>query len=88
MIKNYIYLALSSLLIVALFPPLAGADFDHAKFDQALKTYVNDEGLVDYNGIAKDKAFASYIQSLQSADVASSMWPGRRTARRSARCTA
>ena len=38
---------------------------------QALDTYVNDKGLVDYNGIAGDRAFKAYVQSLQSADLES-----------------
>ena len=43
------------------------ADFDHSKFDQILKTYVNSEGRVDYNGIAVDDAFHEYITSLENA---------------------
>ena len=34
------------------------ADFDHSKFDQILKTYVDPEGRVDYNGIAADNTFS------------------------------
>jgi hypothetical protein len=56
-------------MIVTFFSTFAAADFDHAKFDQALKTYVNDKGLVDYNGIARDQAFKAYVQALQSADL-------------------
>jgi hypothetical protein len=44
----------------------AGA-FNHSKFDLILKRYVNDEGLVDYNGIAKDPRFGEYMESLKSA---------------------
>ena len=43
------------------------ADFDHSKFDQILKTYVDPEGRVDYNGIAVDDAFHEYITSLENA---------------------
>ncbi len=43
------------------------ADFDHSKFDQILKTYVDTEGRVDYNGIAADKTFREYMRSLQNA---------------------
>ena len=43
------------------------ADFDHSKFDQILKSYVDPEGRVDYNGIAVDDAFHEYITSLENA---------------------
>ncbi|MDX2455388.1 DUF547 domain-containing protein [Desulfosarcina sp.] len=69
MIKNIIYLAVTSLIIIAFFPSVAAADFDHSIFDRALKTYVNDKGLVDYNGIAGDQAFKAYVQSLQFAKL-------------------
>ena len=45
----------------------AAATFDHSIVDQILKSYVNDKGLVDYNGIAKDTALNSYIESLEQA---------------------
>jgi hypothetical protein len=43
------------------------ADFDHSKFDHILKTYVDSEGRVDYNGIAEDDAFGEYMKSLENA---------------------
>ena len=43
------------------------ADFDHSKFDQILKTYVDSEGRVDYNGIAGDNMFREYMDSLENA---------------------
>jgi hypothetical protein len=48
---------------------VSAAPFDHSKFDQVLKKYVDDQGLVDYNSIAKDKGFSEYMQSLQTAEV-------------------
>lgn len=48
---------------------VSASDFDHSKFDQILKEYVDDKGLVDYNGIAKDTRFTEYMQSLQTARV-------------------
>jgi hypothetical protein len=45
----------------------AAASFDHSTFDQILKKYVNDKGLVDYNGVAGDPAFKTYMDSLESA---------------------
>ena len=50
-------------------PGVSAATFDHSKFDQALKKYVDDKGLVDYNSIAKDSGFSEYVQSLQTARV-------------------
>ena len=48
--------------------PAASAEtFDHSQFDQILKAYVDDQGLVDYNRIAADLRFKSYMQQLKSA---------------------
>ena len=48
--------------------PEAKADgFDHSKFDRILKEYVDEKGLVDYNGIAKDGRFPEYMQTLENA---------------------
>jgi Protein of unknown function, DUF547 len=47
----------------------AAATFDHSKFDRILKVYVDDQGRVDYNGIAKDPMFQEYMQSLKTVDV-------------------
>ena len=69
MSNNYICLAFSLLIITAFSPSVAAADVDHSGFDQALKTYVDDKGLVAYTGIAEDRAFKVYVQSLQSADL-------------------
>lgn len=52
-----------------LIPGVSAGTFDHSKFDQALKKYVDDKGLVDYNSIAKDSGFSEYVQSLQDARV-------------------
>ena len=43
------------------------ADFDHTKFDQVLKTYVDSLGRVDYIGIAANAAFREYMTSLENA---------------------
>jgi hypothetical protein len=48
---------------------VSAATFDHSKFDRALKKYVDDKGLVDYNSIAKDRSFSEYMQSLETAKV-------------------
>lgn len=54
--------------------------FDHSEWDEVLKAYVvsgctindvEDVNTVDYDGIAADSRFASYLQSLAGADVKS-----------------
>jgi hypothetical protein len=45
------------------------ADFDHSKFDRILKTYVDTQGRVDYNGITGDDIFHEYVVSLENADT-------------------
>ena len=55
--------------ILWLVPGVFANDFDHSKFDQVLKRYVDDQGLVDYNGIAGDHNFSEYMQSLETAKV-------------------
>ena len=56
-------------ILLWMIPGVSAATFDHSKFDQVLKKYVDDKGLVDYNSIAKDKGFSEYMQSLQTARV-------------------
>jgi hypothetical protein len=48
---------------------VASAPFDHSKFDQVLKQYVDEKGLVNYNGIAQDRRFSEYMKSLESVEV-------------------
>jgi hypothetical protein len=64
MIKRIIFLF--SVLILSSTPPETLADtFDHFKFDQILKQYVDNKGLVDYKGIAKEPRFQEYMESLK-----------------------
>ena len=50
--------------------PLASATaFDYSKFDQVLKAYGDDQGLVDYNAMAKDPRFQDTIESLKSVNT-------------------
>ena len=67
--RNIVY----SLVIFAIWSwAIAGAyagTIEHSKFDQTLKDYVDDKGLVDYNSIASDKGFSEYMQSLQTVRV-------------------
>ena len=58
--------------MVVIFSAVQGAmadTFDHLLFDQILKQYVDDRGLIDYNGIAKDRRFSEYMESLKTAKV-------------------
>ncbi len=52
-----------------MIPGISAAAFDHSRFDQILKEYVDDKGLIDYNSIAKDGRFTGYIQSLETVKV-------------------
>jgi len=65
--KNAIIFAAFILFFTGLYRTGSAAGFDHSKFDQVLKTYVNKRGLVDYNGIAGDQSFKMYMESLKSA---------------------
>ncbi len=69
MSKCTIIFTVSILLIAGLYRPVPAGGFDHSAFDQVLKTYVNNQGLVDYNGIAGDPAFKAYLESLESANL-------------------
>ncbi len=60
------------ILIPMMFSAVQGissAAFDHSQFDLILKQYVDEKGLVDYNGIAQDWRFSEYMKSLESAKV-------------------
>ena len=67
MIKNAIVLAVTIFLVSGPARLVSAADFDHSTFDRILKTHVNDQGLVDYNGIAGDQSFKGYMESLETA---------------------
>jgi len=67
--KNAIIFAVSILFVAGLCGPGSAAGFDHSIFDQVLKTYVNAQGLVDYNGIAGDQSFKIYMETLKSAQT-------------------
>lgn len=67
--KNAILFAVAILFVAGLYRPGSTAGFDHSIFDQVLKTYVNNQGLVDYNGIAGDQSFKIYMETLKSAQT-------------------
>jgi len=52
-----------------LVPALSANTFDHSKFNRILQKYVDDKGLVDYDGIAKDAEFSEYMRTLANANV-------------------
>jgi hypothetical protein len=65
---------LASLIFVAtitfsMIQTVTAATFDHSLFNRILSEYVDHKGLVDYNGIAKDKNFYAYMDSLKNVDV-------------------
>jgi len=64
-----IILTVSIVIVAGLYQSVSAADFDHSIFDRILKTYVNNQGLVDYNGIAGDQSFNSYMESLKTAQA-------------------
>ena len=56
-------------ILLWMIPGVSASTFDHSTFDQILKEYVDNNGLVDYNSIAKDRRFAEYVESLAGARV-------------------
>ncbi len=69
--KRWVVLTFSILTVFVSICGVYSATFDHSKFDFILKQYVDGKGLVDYNGIAEDRSFSDYIESLASANVES-----------------
>jgi hypothetical protein len=68
--KKYMVAIMVSMVVVfSLVHGAMASTFDHSLFDQILKAYVDDKGLVDYNGIAKDARFSQYMQSLETANL-------------------
>jgi hypothetical protein len=67
--KSAIILTISMIFTAGLYQAGSAAGFDHSIFDRILKTYVNDQGLVDYNGIAGDQSFQTYMESLKTAQT-------------------
>ena len=60
--RSFYFLPLWLLVPAAL---CAAPPFDHGPFDQVLQEYVNDQGLVRYAALAKDRAqLDAYVDSL------------------------
>ncbi len=75
--KRIATLMMSLLTILWLAPEAIANTFDHSKFDLVLKKYVDEKGLVDYNGVANDRQFSEYMQTLESAKVESLSYDGQ-----------
>jgi len=58
-----------AIIMFVIVQPVAAATFDHSLFNRILNQYVDDKGLIDYNGIAKDKNFYAYMDALKDADA-------------------
>jgi Protein of unknown function, DUF547 len=69
MMRKFIAFMCLLLIVCSVHQKTYAETFDHSKFDQILKQYVDDKGLVDYNGIAKDSRFGEYMESLKSAQT-------------------
>ena len=69
--KNAIILAIFILIFSAQHRHVLAADFDHSVFDRVLKSYVNGQGRVDYNGIADYQPFRAYMETLETASTES-----------------
>ena len=67
MMRKLIIFMFSLLIVCSVHQKTYAETFDHSMFDQILKEYVDDKGLVDYNGIVKDPRFGQYMESLKSA---------------------
>ena len=67
--RKFIILLFSLLILVSIHQETSADTFDHSKFDQILKQYVDHKGLVDYNRISKDSRFKEYMESLKSVKV-------------------
>ena len=67
--KNITILTVSIIFAAGLCQSVSAAGFDHSIFDRILKTYVNNLGRVDYNGIAGDQTFKRYMESLKTVQA-------------------
>jgi len=52
MMRKLIIFMFSLLIVCSVHQKTYAETFDHSKFDQILKQYVNHKGLVDYNRIS------------------------------------
>jgi hypothetical protein len=64
--KNMIAFLVSVFVIFFVLQEAEGGTFDQSLFDQILREYVDDKGLIDYNGIAGNSRFETYMASLKT----------------------
>jgi hypothetical protein len=69
MIRKLMVFMFSMVIVCSAYQKTYAVTFDHFMFDRILKQYVDDKGLVDYNGIAKDPRFGEYMASLKTAQT-------------------
>ncbi|UCD90485.1 MAG: DUF547 domain-containing protein [Desulfobacterales bacterium] len=69
MMRKYMIFSIVLSVLISIYQNTSAETFDHSKFDQILMQYVDRNGLVDYNRIAKDSRFKEYVESLASAKV-------------------
>ena len=69
MMRKFVILLFSLLILSSIHQEISAETFDHSKFDQILKQYVDQQGLVDYNRISKSSRFKEYMESLKSVKV-------------------
>jgi hypothetical protein len=67
-IKFAVFLVSIAIAIVPVPEAFAGT-FDHSNFNQVVKEYVDDKGLIDYNGIAEEPLFQAYMETLKTAKL-------------------
>jgi hypothetical protein len=67
--RKFMVFLVSIFMVAGMVPEAFAGTFDHSYFDQALKAYVDDKGLIDYNGIAQKSRFHKYMQLLKTAKV-------------------
>lgn len=69
MTKKFIIFLVSLIILSCIHQETFAETFDHSKFDQILRQYVDRKGLVDYNGISKDLRFKEYMELLKFGKV-------------------
>ena len=69
--RKFTVCLVSIFIVAGMVSETYAGTFDHSNFDQVLKAYVDDKGLIDYNRIAAEPSFHEYMQSLETAKVES-----------------
>jgi hypothetical protein len=77
MIRKLTIFLLSFLILSSTHQETFAETFEHSKFDQIVKQYVDEKGLVDYNRISKDPRFREYMEALKTAKAGEMSENGR-----------